>query len=119
MKVLDTYYDERFPFKGIWDVPSECGLKIIRKGTLIYVIVTELYQENPGTSVTAAGILLARQICERKGLNPAEIIYLECNPDTHSKLSFYDEAYFRVDFSDEAHPRYRQLTREEINQLFD
>lgn len=118
MKIVDTYYDERFPFKGIWDIPSECGLKIIRKKGRTYVIVTELYQDNPGTSVTAAGIILARQICEKKGLTLADIIYLECNPDTCSKLSFYEEAYFQVDFSDETHPSYRELTKEETNQLF-
>ncbi len=119
MKVSDTYYDERFPFQGLWDVPSECGLKIIRKAAATYVIATELYQDNPGTSVTAAGIRLARQICREKGLNLAEIIYLECNPDTHSKLSFYEEAYFQVDFRDETYPAYRQLSAEEVKQLFD
>lgn len=119
MKVSDNYYDERFSFLGIWEVPSLCGLKIIHKTAATYVIVTELYQENPGTSVTAAGIRLARQICEKKGLNLAEITYLECNPDTHSKLSFYEEAYFQVDFRDETQPAYRQLTPEEVQQLFD
>ena len=113
MKVPERYYDEIFPFAGQWDMPSACGLKIIRKEDQIYVIVTELYQENPGTSVTYAGKSLAQQICDKKGLDLSQIHYIECNPDTNSKLSFYDEEYFEVSFADEK-PVYRQLSAEEI-----
>jgi hypothetical protein len=120
MKVSDKYYDEIFHFKGQWDVPSACGLKIVKKYDKIFVIVTELYQDNPGTSVTAAAKSLADQICEAKGLDSAGIVYLECNPDTNSKLSFYDEEYFEVSFSANAAapPAYRQLTAEEVRGLF-
>ena len=51
MKVPEKYYDEIFEFNGLWDVVSKCGLKIIDKGGKKTVIVTELYQDNPGTSV--------------------------------------------------------------------
>ena len=71
MRVPEKYYDEVFDFSGQWDVPSKCGLKLIgRPGQPVTVIVTELYQDNPGTSVTAAGYMLARQIFERKQLVP-------------------------------------------------
>jgi hypothetical protein len=119
VNVSDTYYDEIFHFKGQWDVPSACGLKIINKPAgKTYVIVTELYQDNPGTSVTAAGRSLTDQICAAKSLDSAAIVYLECNPDTHSKLSFYDEEYFEVTFSVNAAPAYRQLAAEEVRDLF-
>ena len=114
MKVPETYYDEIFDFKGQWDMPSRCGLKIIQKEKTV-VIVTELYQDNPGTSVTAAGKILAEQICRSKGLNLYEIMYLECSPNTGSKLSFYDEEFFEVDFTGE--PVYRQLGADEIKSL--
>jgi hypothetical protein len=114
MRVPETYYDEIFDFKGQWDMPSRCGLKIIQ-GEKIIVIVTELYHDNPGTSVTAAGKILAEQICRSKGLNLNEIMYLECNPDTGSKLSFYDEEFFEVDFSGK--PDYRQLSIDEIRRF--
>jgi len=117
MQVPQKYYDEVFSFKGQWDVPSRCGLRIIRREKTV-VIVTELYQDNPGTSVTAAGKTLAEQICRDKGLNLSEIIYLECNPDTNSKLSFYDEEFFEVDFSGDPKPIYRQLGSEEMKKLF-
>jgi hypothetical protein len=116
MQVPEKYYDEIFDFKGQWDMPSRCGLKIIR-GEKIAVIVTELYQDNPGTSITAAGKSLAEQICQNKGLNINEIMYLECSPDTGSKLSFYDEEFFEVDFTSGAEPVYRQLAASEIIQI--
>jgi hypothetical protein len=118
MKVPKTYYDEIFDFKGQWDIPSKCGLKIIEKEGNIYVLVTELYQENPGTSVTYAGKSLKMQICEKKGLALSDIIYLECTPDTNSVLSFYDEQYFEVIFNDTPQATYRQLSQEEIKNLF-
>jgi hypothetical protein len=117
MKVSPDYYDEIFEFQGEWDMPSACGLKIRTVDGRTYVIVTELYQDNPGTSVTYAGQRLAEQICEAKGLNLGDIVYVECNPDTNSKLSFYDEEYFVVDFGSDPQHRYRQMDRDEIMKL--
>jgi len=119
MKISDKYYDEIFDFDGQWGAPSKCGLKIIEKKDFTFVIVTELYQENPGTSVTYAGSLLRDQICTVKGLNPLNIKYLECTPDTNSVLSFYDEQYFEVTFNSAARPEYRKLNKEEVKILFD
>ena len=117
MRVPEKYYDEIFEFKGQWDVPSRCGLRILKKEKTI-VIVTELYQDNPGTSVTAAGKNLAQQVCQSKGFNLNDIIYLECNPDTDSKLSFYDEKVFEVDFFCSVQPAYRLLNAQEIKDLY-
>lgn len=118
MRVSEKYYDEVFPFSGQWEMESACGLKIRKKEGKIYIIVTELYQDNPGTSVTYAGQSLRDQICAAKGLNPEEVVYLECNPNTNSKLSFYDEEFFEVDFTG-AQPKYRQLTADEVKQIVD
>lgn len=117
MKVSEKYYDEIFAFAGEWDMPSTCGLKIRKAGSQTYVIVTELYQDNPGTSVTSAGRSLADQICVAKGLDLDKIVYLECNPNTNSKLSFYDEAYFQVDFQADPQHRYRQLPPDEVSRI--
>ena len=119
MKVPEKYYDEVFEFKDQWDVLSKCGLKIIEREGKMYVIVTELYQENPGTSVTYAGKSLLLQICEAKGLDSSKITYIECNPDTNSKLSFYDEEYYEVTFNNTPRADYRKLAKEEIGGLFD
>ena len=117
MKVSPKYYDEQFPFLGEWDMESLCGLKIREVDGRTYVIVTELYQENPGTSVTYAGEKLLQQICEAKKLNPAAVTYIECNPDTNSKLSFYDEEYFKVDFNADQQHRYRRLESEDVKKI--
>ncbi|MBO6078430.1 MAG: hypothetical protein J6P66_06735 [Bacteroidaceae bacterium] len=117
MKVSPDYYDEIFSFKGEWDMPSACGLKIRQSEGKTYVIVTELYQDNPGTSVTYAGQKLADQICEAKGLKLSDIVYIECNPNTNSKLSFYDEEFFQVSFDADLQHRYRQLDRSEIMKI--
>lgn len=122
MKVSPKYYDEIFDFAGQWDMPSKCGLKMIKHNDKQIVIVTELYQDNPGTSVTYAGGSLIKQICEAKHIHPDHLIYIECNPDTNSKLSFYDEEMFQVlfDINDEGeftNLKYKQLTQEEIKDL--
>lgn len=117
MNVSELYYDEVFHFKGQWDMPSTCGLKIRKCDGKPYVIVTELYQDNPGTSVTYAGRSLAEQICTEKGLDLGDIVFIECNPDTNSKLSFYDEEYFVVDFNADAQHKYRRLTEEEVKRI--
>ena len=116
MKVPQKYYDEVFNFRGQWDMPSTCGLKIVRQDKTI-VIVTELYQDNPGTTVTAAEKSLALQICEARNFNLDEIVYLQCNPSTNSKLSFYDEEYFEVTFPEGSPPIYRKLDGEEVKAL--
>lgn len=122
MKVSPKYYDEIFDFAGQWDMPSKCGLKIIQHNDKKTVIVTELYQDNPGTSVTYAGGSLIKQICDAKQIDPAQLIYIECNPDTNSKLSFYDEEMFQVSFDindagEFTNLKYKQLTQEEIKEL--
>jgi hypothetical protein len=121
MKVPEKYYDEIFPFAGQWDMPSACGLKIIHKNGKTYIITTELYQENPGTSITYAGGSLIKQICEQKKLDMQSIIYIECNPNTNSKLSFYDEEMFEVSYdivdNMPTNLSYRQLSKEEIQNI--
>lgn len=114
MKVAEKYYDEIFPFKGEWDMPSTCGLKIRNVEGINYIIVTELYQDNPGTSVTYAGKSLLEQICAAKGLDIDSVKYLECTPNTNSKLSFYNESYFEVNFNVPPDKKYRELTQEEL-----
>ena len=118
MQVPPKYYDEIFHFTGIWDQPSACGLKIAEKDGKKIVIVTELYQDNPGTSVTTAGHSLARQICEQKGYSLSEITYLECTPDTNSVLTFYSEHFFEVTWNDALKANYRKLSEEEVDDLF-
>ena len=114
--------DQIFNFKGIWDIDSKCGLEIFTKNKDSVVVVTELYKDNPGTSVTEAATLLVKQICDKFGLNPDNMIYIEHNPPTKSKLSFYDEEFFLVKFTFQngtfINPTWRKLSDDEINKIF-
>lgn len=123
MKVNDKYYDEIFNFEGQWGMASKCGLKIIDSANQKIVLVTELYQDNPGTSVTYAAGSLMKQICQEKHILPSQLIYIECNPSTNSKLSFYGEELFRVFFDIDENDnfvnlRYQVLSEDEIKTLF-
>ena len=121
MKVDNKYFDEIFDFAGQWDMPSKCGLKIIPHEDRTIILTTELYQDNPGTSITYAGGSLIKQICDAKKLDINRIMYIECNPNTNSKLSFYDEEMFRVTFDlQDGMPtnlQYTQLSADEIKQI--
>ena len=118
MKLSEKYHNEVFDFKGLWDIHSKCGLKIIQQNNKYIVIVTELYQDNPGTSITQASYILAKQICEKYGFSLENIVYVEHSPDMDSKLSFYDEEYFEVKFNDKQQADYRKLSKEEIKCLY-
>ncbi len=98
MKASESNIVEFMDFKGIWDLPSKCGLRLINKGDQQVVIVTELYQHNPGSSITTVSASLAMQIVEKYHLDTAKLVYVESSPDMHSKLSFYDEEYYLVNF---------------------
>jgi len=87
-----------FEFKGLWGLPSRCGLRIFDHGEKQVVVVSELYKENPGSSIAQVSVSLAMQICHFYGLNHSKLIYIEHNPDMHSKLSFYDEELYHVHF---------------------
>jgi hypothetical protein len=93
------YVDSVFTFRGHWDVPSRCGVRIIRGTERDVVVVTELHEENPGTSVTACADSLAGQIVEEFGLDPDRLIYIEQNPDRGSRLDHYRETFDIVHFN--------------------
>lgn len=121
MKVPEKYYDEIFDFVGQWEVMGRCGLKVVDYKKKKVIIITELYQENPGTSITYNSGLILKQIIEEKGFNFNNIIYIECNPNTNSVLSFYDEEFFEVSFdfidNEFKNPKYRQLSLDEIKDI--
>jgi hypothetical protein len=118
MQTSTNYIDEIFDFNGSWGIPSRCGLRRVLKDNRVIVIVTELYQENTGSSITSVSASLAKQIVDKYQFDPAKLIYIECNPNMKSKLSFYDEEYFQVSFdyvNDEfINPSWVKLSKEEF-----
>lgn len=119
MKISKYKFDAIYDFKGSFGMPSKCGLKIKKWEDKTIVITTELYQENPGTSITSVTGSLATQICEEFQIDFNQLIYLECAPGMNSKLNFYDEVYYKVDFdvinNELSNPKWTKISENEKN----
>lgn len=120
-KLNSDYFSEVYDYPGQWDVPSRCGLKMVKQTNRTVVIATELYAENPGTSVTNFCAQLATRICYDFKIEPNSLVFIVHDPDSRSKLSFLNEFFYRVDFDRDGerfvNPRWTQLGREEVNRL--
>lgn len=123
MKVSHQHIDEIFEFEGQWRIPSRCGINITEKGDKYYVVATELYDENKGTPIANVSASLAQQICNKYEIPLENLVYFERNPETNSKLSFYGEEIFKVDFdiveNKLTNPRYSKIDPEELNKIID
>ena len=121
---FDKYMDRFFGFKGQWNSPSKCGLKIInRKDGRVLAIATELYRQNPGTPVTEWCAPLATQVLKMTGISPEFFIFVEHTPDLKSKLAFYGETFDQVTFDWDGekfiNPKWSRLTREQIDLMME
>ncbi|PLX10577.1 MAG: hypothetical protein C0597_16540 [Marinilabiliales bacterium] len=118
---VDNYQDQIYHFKGLWDVPSICGLKIVKKAENTVVIATDLFEDNPGTSITEWNVKLAKQICDENEIDYTDLIYIEHTPDKKTKLSFNHESFFKVKFdvtSDKfENPQWQELAKNEVDKL--
>lgn len=116
--------DRFFQFKGRWDSPSICGLKIItRKDGKVLVIASEILRQNPGTSVTDWCAPLATQIITELRTIPENFIFIEHAPDLQSRLAWYAESFDLVNFEwdDEKfiNPKWTRLTRDQVDELME
>jgi hypothetical protein len=115
------YVDEVYDFKGKWDVPSHCGLRIIKNDDRHVVIATELYESNPGTSVANFVAELATLLLLEKDLNAQKLVFIEHCPDRGSKLDFYNETFDRVrldwDENKFTNPDWVRISREDMDKL--
>lgn len=113
--------DRDYHFKGKWDLPGICGLKVVQKPGKTIVIATNLYKKNPGTSISRWSAQLATAICSDLHINPAQIVFIEHNPDCQSKLEFYKETFDIVEFGREGdtftNPRWKRISKKEIDNM--
>lgn len=118
MKSSDNNIGEIFEFSGKWGVKSKCGIKIRKEEDKTIVIATELYNDNPGTTITSVTASLAQQVCQHYNITPENLIYIECNPEMNSKLSFYAEEYYQVEFTITSkgfeNPKWKKIDPDEI-----
>jgi hypothetical protein len=118
---ITKYQDQIYNFNGLWDVPSICGLKIVKKQDETIVIATDLFDENPGTSITEWNSKLAKEICDKHKIDNKQLVYIEHTPDKKTKLSFNQESFFNVKFEivDDKfeNPKWQEISKEEVNKL--
>jgi hypothetical protein len=117
MNYIDTIYD----FKGRLDISSRCGLKIVSKADATIVIITELSEDNPGTSVTECIADLASRIVRDFNLDPVTTVFIEHYPDRGSKLDHYKETFdivrFRRDGAGFADPEWERVGRAAVDEM--
>jgi len=98
-----------------------CGLKVIKKQDKTIVIATNLYQINPGTSISRWSAQLATAICHDFDIEFDYLIFIERNPDRKSKLDFYKETFDIVEFSLDTdqltNPVWKRLSKEAIDEM--
>jgi hypothetical protein len=113
----DRFIDGIYEFRGQWDAPSLCGLRVVKGDKDHVVIATELYEKNPGTSITAFAGQLAMLICSDYSLDPERLVFIVRCPDRGSKLENYRERFDRVTFSTDGNsftdPDWCEISRKE------
>jgi len=118
MNNSSKYCDIVYEFKGIWDIPSKCGLKIYSNNNESLIIATELYEENPGTSVTDWSTQLATEICLKNNFDPFKNQFVVHTPEIETKLTFNRETFYlvKLDWNGKIfeNPEWKQITKEEI-----
>ena len=115
------FVDKIYHFKGTMDADSRCGLKIIKRPDRHVVIATELYEENPGTSVTDFNSRLAALIVKEFSLDPDKLIFIEHCPDRGSKHEHYRQTFDRVRFRYEGScfkdPEWERISRQDVEAI--
>ncbi|MCK5028748.1 MAG: hypothetical protein KAR57_03885 [Bacteroidales bacterium] len=118
---ISKYQDQIYNFNGLWDVPSICGLKIVKKQDETIVIATDLFDENPGTSITEWNTKLAKELCDKYEIDYKRLIYIEHTPNKKTKLSFNQESFYIVEFDIDndkfENPKWKEISKEEVNKL--
>jgi hypothetical protein len=68
---------DRFEYRGFHGFPSRCNLELIPLPDGRLVAIATERSDNPGTSVTNAAELLASQVCDRFGIEPGRLLWIE------------------------------------------
>lgn len=96
MQAPDKYTKEVFHFSGQWEMPSLCGILVREKEGATQVILTEMYQSNPGSSVTSMIETLAADIILKYSLVPGKTDFIVHNPERSAHYTFFAETFYRA-----------------------
>lgn len=121
MSSVINYIEEIYPFKGEWEMPSFCGLKVVKTQEKTIIIATEMYDSNPGSSVTSRAGQLATEIIRKFNIPWDQLIFIEHIPDRKSNLVFYDETFdivsFQWDGNQFIHPSWKRVSAREVHEM--
>lgn len=121
MKHHNKYIDDIYTFESALGIISKCGIKIIEKEKKKIIILTELYDINPGSSITENCSSLANELINKENLNPETTVFIHQNPDRGSKYEFYKEAFDIIHFKNKdgklSNPKWERLSRKQIDKL--
>ena len=92
-----NFTEEIYHFSGQWEMPSLCGLMIRQDESGTLVLLTELYEENPGSSVTGMIEQLATRIVNERGLRPGSCEFIVHNPERSSRYEFFAETFYKAE----------------------
>ena len=116
MEEKKKYIDEVFHFKGKWEMPSLCGLYIRKQENGTLVILTEMYEENPGSSVTGMVEAIATEVVKKYRIDPLTAGFIVHNPERSSKYEFFAEMFYRAEMHWDGE-RYSGVEWEKIERL--
>ena len=101
------------------DLPLQ--MKTALKNEKTIVIITELYDSNPGSSVTSWIDKLATGLIREFEIEPEKLILIEHNPDCKSSLEFFKETFDIVSFEWDGekliNPSWKRITKAEVDNL--
>ncbi len=116
-----NFINQIYKYDGLWGRKSKCGLKLVNKSETAIVIVTDLYEENPGGSITEFCAELAMLICKEFNIDNNKLIFIHHVPEVNSSLDFYSEAFYKVCFETLEgklqNPDWHPLTRDEVEKM--
>ena len=97
------------------------GVVVSDKNDKTIVIVSELFKDNPGTSVTSFIAGLATVIVKEFGLDPGKTRFIEHCPDRGSKLDHYQESFdlvrLRWEGEQYADPEWVRITKDTVDEM--
>ena len=74
---LDTTFVRPFTFAGFHGAEATCDLELVRLADGRTLCVAYEREDNPGTSVTNAAEHLASAVCDRFGVEPRRLVWVE------------------------------------------
>jgi len=116
-----NFIDGLYQYEGLWGRKSVCGLMIKPNKDVTLVIATDIYDGNPGGSITEYCAELATLICNENKIPYKKLIFIQHTPEVNSKADFYAEEFYRVKFKETkfgfTNPDWQPLTREQVQEM--